>query len=40
MWEECYKEGRFSIGGGMKGIVKIDGKGNGRIGGGIVMEGG
>lgn len=40
MWEEWYKEGRFSIGGGMKGIVKMDGKGKGRIGRGMVMEGG
>lgn len=38
MWQEAYKEGSFTIPGGINGILKIDGKANPRIARGILME--
>lgn len=38
MWQEAYKDGSFTIPGGINGILKIDGKANPRIARGILME--
>lgn len=38
MWQESYKDGSFTIPGGINGILKIDGKANPRIARGILME--
>lgn len=38
MWQDSYKDGAFSIPGGINGILKIDGKANPRIARGILME--
>lgn len=38
VWQEAYKDGKFSIPGGINGVLKIDGKANPRIARGILME--
>lgn len=38
MWQEGYKDGKFSIPAGINGVLKIDGKANPRIARGILME--
>ena len=38
MWQEAYKEGKFTIPAGINGVLKIDGKANPRIARGILME--
>lgn len=38
VWQSAYKDGKFSIPGGINGILKIDGKANPRIARGILMD--
>lgn len=38
VWQDSYKDGQFTIPGGINGILKIDGKANPRIARGIMMD--
>ena len=38
VWQEAYKDGSFTIPGGINGVLKIDGKANPRIARGILMD--
>ena len=38
VWQEAYKDGNFTIPGGINGVLKIDGKANPRIARGILMD--
>ena len=38
VWQDAYKDGKFSIPGGINGVLKIDGKANPRIARGILMD--